>query len=434
MTLITSVADVFETLGRDPIELIGVPETDFVDFKRTAYRLKSEKERLELAKDVSAMANTEQAGVIVLGIETQRTRSLQQDVAVRVRPVALGLVDVQQVQQIIWDWVYPRLDVTIRSHRLKKRAGALWTIHIDRQRDRDLPFIVAKEFIGRRGPTRNLFGAYKRHSSHNAPYPCATLHGWLHQAWAEAVSGDTPIGEQDDSQGEKILEDDLAVIGMGEGEAYYYLQARPERRRPISNFYRGAAGSMFESMSNIPHMRPLGFHLADKEEPARTKWDGLRVVRPGVSSISVSRNDGLTTAVLGQYHLTWASEHFAPKGRWFISPLVLVEFTLEFWRFYFGQAALRVEGRRRTEWRAGMHGVRVPEPLLLPEEPLSQRSFPRASEGHDFDLPWTTTDDTDPGRLAFAVLTEVYAQFGLGEALTPYADGNRISEQAIREA
>jgi hypothetical protein len=434
MALITSVADVFETLGRDPAELIGVPEADFVDFKRTAYRFKSDRGRFELAKDVSAMANTERAGVIVLGIETERNPRLQQDVAVRLRPVASGLVDVQQVQHIIWEWVYPRLDVAVRSHAVKNRAGALWTIRIDRQRERDLPFIVAREFIGQRGATRNLFGAYKRHSTHNAPYPCATVHGWLRQGWAGPVLGDTSIGEQDDTQGEKILEDDLAVIGVGEGQAYYYLQARPEGRGPVANFYRGGARSIYESMRNIRHMRPWGFHLADKGEPARTEWDGLRVVRPGVSSISVSRNDGLTTAVMGQYHLTWASERFAPKGQWVISPLVLVEFTLEFCRFYLGQTAGRVGGRRGTEWRAGMQGVREPEPLLLPDKPLSDRSFLSPAEGHDFRLRWARTDESDPGRLAFAVLTEVYAQFGLGEALIPYADGKRISEEAIREA
>jgi len=434
MTLITSVTDVFETLGRDPSELIGVPETDFVDFKRTAYRLKSEKERSELAKDVSAMANAEQAGVIVLGVETERNPKLQQDVAARLRPVASGLVDVQQVQQIIWEWVYPRLDVRIRSHRVKKRAGALWTILVDRQRERDLPFIVAKEFIGRRGATRNLFGAYKRHSSHNAPYPCATVHGWLHQGWTGPMLEDTSIGEQDGSQGEKILEDDLAVIGMGEGQAYYYLQARPERRGPIADFYRGAARTMYESMRNIPHMRAWGFHIPDRAEPERTAWDGLRVVRPGVSSISVSRKDGLTTAVLGQYHLTWASERFAQKGQWVINPLVLVEFTLEFCRFYIGSVVGPAEAGARGSWRAGMQGVRKPEPLLLPDEPLSHSRFLRPSGGNDFQLAWAVTDESDPGRLAFAVLAEVYAQFGLGEALIPYADGNRISEETIRQA
>jgi hypothetical protein len=67
---ITSVADVFEVLGRDPLGLVGQRETVFLDFKTTTWRLEEEREQAELAKDASAMANSGVASVIVLGIDT----------------------------------------------------------------------------------------------------------------------------------------------------------------------------------------------------------------------------------------------------------------------------------------------------------------------------------------------------------------------------
>ena len=70
-----SIPQLFELLGRNPGELIRdrQPETIWLDFKMCPYQLEQDRQRFELAKDVSAMANAE-GGVILIGIERSGMR------------------------------------------------------------------------------------------------------------------------------------------------------------------------------------------------------------------------------------------------------------------------------------------------------------------------------------------------------------------------
>ncbi len=76
MTPITAIPDLFETLGRDPEELIGAAESEWLEFKKEPYYLERDEQRFELAKDVSAMANAGQ-GIIVIGVEAKDDPNLQ---------------------------------------------------------------------------------------------------------------------------------------------------------------------------------------------------------------------------------------------------------------------------------------------------------------------------------------------------------------------
>ena len=51
--------------------VIGVPETAEIDFKRSPYRLDEPAEACELAKDVTALANTLTGGLLVIGFQTR---------------------------------------------------------------------------------------------------------------------------------------------------------------------------------------------------------------------------------------------------------------------------------------------------------------------------------------------------------------------------
>src|SRR5262249_31749405 len=69
-------ADVLRFLdGGDFDALVGAVETAEVDFKRSPYRLNEASEAFELAKDVTALANTETGGILVVGFQTDRRRS-----------------------------------------------------------------------------------------------------------------------------------------------------------------------------------------------------------------------------------------------------------------------------------------------------------------------------------------------------------------------
>ena len=61
-------------------EFLDVLENEFIDFKAEPYRLDNDNQKAELAKDVSAFANTS-GGFIIIGVKTTRLPEYSADVA-----------------------------------------------------------------------------------------------------------------------------------------------------------------------------------------------------------------------------------------------------------------------------------------------------------------------------------------------------------------
>jgi hypothetical protein len=101
-----SAVDALER-GR-PAMLVGQPESQWMEAKSSPYRLETEGQKLELAKDVAAFGNAPQGGLIVLGLETKKVKG--RDTIKRVRLFDLGLVDVHRYQQILNRYIFPPLE------------------------------------------------------------------------------------------------------------------------------------------------------------------------------------------------------------------------------------------------------------------------------------------------------------------------------------
>jgi len=432
----SSVPDLFEALGKNPQELIGLPEADWLDFKASPYHLDNERQCWELAKDVSAMANTQAQAVILLGVETEPQLLTNEEVAKELRPIVEGQVDPRRMMDAIHEWVYPRLDVNLRHHPVANWEGHLWTILVDPQRERDLPFIVKREFPGDRGSDRNVFGVYKRTSAYNAPYSPTQVHQWLHHGWGGEVQSTTGLVlPQLEQIPGVVLQDDLQLNGLLDNDyAYYYLQAQPTTPVTLSRFYEGRLDSMVEVLSDPGQVRPMGFGFSLAQRPDRTPYDGLRVSQPLSASLSITRA-GLATGVLGQRYLTWGSEKYSPQGQTWINPIALIETTLEFWRFYLNEVLARVDPRAPCVWRVGMKGLGPPIRVMLPRFLLGRpgSSLREPHDGQDFETPWLPVNHDDPGTQAFVSLTEVYARFGYDSQVIPLATDGSLSEEKIKE-
>jgi hypothetical protein len=87
---------------------IGAPESLEVEFKGEPYQVENESQKFELAKDVSALANTA-GGVIVIGARTERDNQSAVDVVAELRPHTSGLVNEHQYEAIVGERVFPSL-------------------------------------------------------------------------------------------------------------------------------------------------------------------------------------------------------------------------------------------------------------------------------------------------------------------------------------
>src|SRR5258708_23751391 len=105
--------EVLEKLtARDFDALIGVAEGVGLDAKDRPYVFDTTKQRLELAKDVSALANAV-GGIIVLGFDTAREPLTAGERISEVRPFPVNMVDPDRYRKIVHEYVYPPLDIAV---------------------------------------------------------------------------------------------------------------------------------------------------------------------------------------------------------------------------------------------------------------------------------------------------------------------------------
>src|SRR5579863_4430710 len=86
--------------------LIGVAESVWLDAKKSPYMLDTPKQKLELAKDVTAMANAA-GGVIVIGFDTERHPTTAAEQISKVCPFPLKLAEPDRYGKVLANLVHP---------------------------------------------------------------------------------------------------------------------------------------------------------------------------------------------------------------------------------------------------------------------------------------------------------------------------------------
>jgi hypothetical protein len=90
-------------------QLIGTVEDQCLDAKKAPYTLSDNRQKQELAKDVSAMANAG-GGVLLLGFRTARNPLAAGDQIADVCSFSQDLPDADQYRKVLAEWVYPPLE------------------------------------------------------------------------------------------------------------------------------------------------------------------------------------------------------------------------------------------------------------------------------------------------------------------------------------
>lgn len=124
--------------------LIGQQETAWIDFKRQGYA-KTDRDKLELAKDVASFANAD-GGILVLGVAATKAGHIE--TASAVIPCAPGSVSAQSYRAIIGRRVHPppeHLDIFVIP---QKQGGDVWVVSVPPQPDEFKPFLVHGAVVG----------------------------------------------------------------------------------------------------------------------------------------------------------------------------------------------------------------------------------------------------------------------------------------------
>lgn len=92
----------------DFTQLLGVLEDDHLECKSFPYNLDQDREKMELAKDVSALANAD-GGIILIGVQTEQEPSHQGDIIRRVGCFTQARLEFSQYQSVLSEWVVPSI-------------------------------------------------------------------------------------------------------------------------------------------------------------------------------------------------------------------------------------------------------------------------------------------------------------------------------------
>ena len=418
--------------------LVGTPESDWLDFKAEPYRLDTAKDRWELAKDVAAFAN-HQGGRIVIGVQTARQPHEVVDVAKKVRPVPLTLIDPMRYQDVLNERIYPPLrGLELAWHRSEPSASkGLFEFTVPPQPANHRPFIVNRTLDEDGRETTQAFAIPQREGGVTLPL----LVGQVHRLISEGLqSGQVAeprqaIGAVDQQARAEERLDRLETWQGWETLPAYFLQAIPPPGTHLQDLHEH--GRLRGALEHMNVLRPEGFNLRARSS-LEVRDGGLAYLADSRRALWLDPDGTLTVGALATYnYLGWAMDQTRPSGirpdQVLLNPIVVVEFTLEFFRFVHRELC-------RTRAQPGRWAFRVVCRRMhaKPYGPVAlARGVPSGGFLSEFRLAsadtWKKTFDgpATAGVDAFSALRLFYELFGQPPSVIPFIVDGEISEEEI---
>lgn len=435
---VSSQGELFAALGRgDGEALIGTQESEWLDFKQTLYVPFDNDRKLELAKDVTALANSG-GGVLVIGYRTHRDDTMAREVASELSPVRRDLVNFQQYQQTVEDWTYPPIRNLEMGWWLEDGGTGVFTIEVRATPEAQWPCLVPR--VNEAGLRRGLLvGIFERSGNRVSRLSPGEIHtqiqlGRVLQRTGQPTPPPVPTLPEGPSEEERRqrLESDTRDAELL-GHRRYFLQAWPPASVEVQQLHDPGADSFRSILRDPPQIRQhYGFGLATAMEPLLIPGGGLRIVVSERHSLSLQRNGLLTWVVTaGSEFLAWADER---RQRHSIAPVPLVESTLEFVRLFKLEVLPRCEPSPPGWAVAGGMADLLEGGERSSLSPGTLRSFPspQPAQSNDFTFGPMQFRDESAGAVAFRILHQVYAEFGIGDSQIPYSQDGEVSEELIR--
>jgi len=156
-------------------QLIGEVENDWFECKSQPYQLEKDKDKRELAKDVTSLANI-QGGYILIGIKTKMSTIHFGDEIEEIRPFKQELVNSTQYYDVIKHWTYPEvkdIDIQWSAKKSNKQKGCL-VIKIPQQKESLKPFLITKTLDDKK-IVETIFGYSERKRETSPPLSVVDL-------------------------------------------------------------------------------------------------------------------------------------------------------------------------------------------------------------------------------------------------------------------
>lgn len=426
MTGISEILGALARWGERPDDLLSIPESQSVDFKRQSYRLDVDVQKLEFSKDISGMANGS-GGLIVLGIATERDPAVGREVSSELVPLPLGSVNLDQMQSVAREWTYP----PVRNLEIREWPGSesfmLVSIFVPAFTETGGLVMIRGSEVGDRVVRRTLAIAVRSDAQVDF-YGHPEIYEWIRRG---RLSG-AAVPSQPLSTPAEAVEAELERVRVVDEEwPVLVLQAWPEQPSRVDRIHdrQGVHGVLLDP----PALRPQGFNFTwtarVDHEPDR--GGGIRASAGGRESIWVTPAGILTFAGTGGPDLLcWGMQPYSSTMT-LVNPTALGELTYEFCRLWqrvavwlspaphqhrFRIGVLETQRQSRTRLAGGLPRQGVPRGLSKVAE---------APEKDVIETLDTMAASSDPESVAGLLLRRLYGRFGLGSEEVPFLDVSR---------
>lgn len=269
--------------ARDFASLIGLPESVWLDAKETPYMLDTPKQKLELAKDVSSLANAE-GGIIVIGFDTERKPETAGEYISEVCPFPLSLVDPDRYMKILAALIYPPPhEVRIQTFENGIADGKGIAAIVVEAMPAGRPYVVGSMLDETGQALGAYFGFFERKRDVIPPVSIARIQQQLSAglqwssindrlsaiegrlaSWEEPPTAVKLTGITKDERDRRLKEARVAA-GMDEG-ALIYLMASAESGCDFPTLFKSHTERVVRLIEDPPQLRQGGFEIwADKE-------------------------------------------------------------------------------------------------------------------------------------------------------------------------
>jgi hypothetical protein len=419
--------------------LLGEIENEWFECKGQPYALDGDPGKRELAKDVSSLANY-LGGYILIGVKTKTSLTHFGDEVEKIRPFEQALVNIDQCQKIIRDWIYPEIEgLSVEWVATRDDAGrGLVIIKIPQQNDSLKPFLI-KKVLDEKKHVEIVFGYAERRRDTSQPLTVIDLQRALRSGLnyesnlnvrldsLEALvrqATDHTFARAEQENLTKLI-DDRVEIALVEGELKdkraMVLAAYPALSNEIESIFASSDRSAKKYLENPPALRYGGFALMTDERVKIIRGELIRARSGGYKIIDLYRDGTLIFAVRGDGEfLAWAT----PNGKQRINPVSLVEAVYNYVSFYKLVLEELKEAANRIFLRVDLKNLHMNDlkSYLLSYGPdyLGFRDEGSAPDNEMTKVIEVDAKEFEAGRVSFQLLREIYLWFGLEEDKIPY--------------
>lgn len=432
-------------------ELVSTVEHVQFECKNGLCDIKTEKSRVELAKDISALANS-RGGYLLIGPATEKNLLHQRDEVISVSEFPSSAFHPDTYRDILRALIYPPIsDLEIQWHPSSvDPARGIVSIFVPPKSANEKPFLVTKSELDSqvRG---HLFGYFERVGDDVLPTTVQIMRDTLKdgkrygdlERRLESIEGllaksvpNSPV-KQNPLTSERLLQRaaDAKIAAQLSDVPSFFLLAAPTQPVRLGGLYSSKSDE-YKAISEPPVYRQHGFDLNPHTPVQHIRGELIRRVTSGRKGLEL-RQDG-TLIFVGRNDedfLGWAVKR--KPGNLYINNFVLTEVVSLFFILTIRIFNRTQEPRERVRVCFGfMREEAEAATYELSGHPVDPvygsyggSKVPAENKTFWIDL---ALKDAIPEVEALKLLKEIYHWFGITDERIPYVDSTSVPERVDR--